>query len=288
MKKYFFIIALILILSTLTGCIKTDKMDDINIVTTIYPIEYVTNRLYGDNSTVKSIYPINSVVNTYKITTKQLKDYSENDLFIYNGESNERRLATEMLKYNKNLKIIDAAYGLDAENKPSDIWLNPSNMLMISQNIKDELTDYIYNKQLIKKVNDKYELLKVDITELETEFKKTADNSENTKIIVADESLNFLQKYGFEIINLTKDGKNKEDNIDIATALLKDETLSYIFIMENGKKYDIVEKLKTNLDVETLEFRTLDTITEKDVTANDDYISIMHSNIELLKKETYK
>ena len=68
MKKYFFIIALILILSTLTGCIKTDKMDDINIVTTIYPIEYVTNRLYGDNSTVKSIYPINSVVNTYKIT----------------------------------------------------------------------------------------------------------------------------------------------------------------------------------------------------------------------------
>ena len=37
-------------LSCLTGCFKRDKMEDINIATTIYPIEYVTNRLYGNNS----------------------------------------------------------------------------------------------------------------------------------------------------------------------------------------------------------------------------------------------
>ena len=32
----------------LSGCFKRDSMENINIYTTIYPIEYITNRLYGD------------------------------------------------------------------------------------------------------------------------------------------------------------------------------------------------------------------------------------------------
>ena len=92
-------------------------MEDINIATTVYPIEYVTKRLYGNNSTIKSIYPRDSISDTYKITNKQLKDYSEYDLFIYNGESKEREYATTMLNDNKNLKIIDASYGIDSTYK---------------------------------------------------------------------------------------------------------------------------------------------------------------------------
>lgn len=42
---------ILIILSCLTGCFKQDKMENINIATTIYPIEYVTNRLYGENNT---------------------------------------------------------------------------------------------------------------------------------------------------------------------------------------------------------------------------------------------
>ena len=79
------IITLILIITIfMTGCLKRDRMEDINIATTIYPIEYVTNRLYGEHSNIKSIYPRDSVSSTYKMTKKQLKDFSEYDLFIYN------------------------------------------------------------------------------------------------------------------------------------------------------------------------------------------------------------
>ena len=54
MKKIFLVLFLCFLL---TGCIKMDSMDDIDIYTSVYPIEYITNRLYGQNSTVKSIYP---------------------------------------------------------------------------------------------------------------------------------------------------------------------------------------------------------------------------------------
>lgn len=289
MKKNILIIMCLIIVTTCsTGCFKRDKMQDINIVTTIYPIEYVTNRLYGNNSTVESIYPRGAVSSNYTITNKQLKDYSKYDLFIYNGESNEREYATKMLDSNNDLKIIDASYGIDASYSDSDIWLNPSNILMIGQNIKSALEDYILTNYLIDEIEESYTLLKVDITELETEFKKAADNSVNNTIIVADESLNFLDKYGFNVINLTDNGKEKESNIEEARSLLANDEISYIITMEHAKDYDITEELKNSYNVETLTFRTIDTITEDDVDNNDDYLSIMHSNIDLLKQETYK
>lgn len=287
-KTIITLFTIIIALSCLTGCFKRDKMEDINIATTIYPIEYVTNRLYGKNSKIKSIYPRDSISTTYKITKKQLKDYSEYDLFIYNGESKEREYATTMLNNNKNLKIIDATYGLDRPYSMSDIWLNPSNILMLGQNIKNELTEYISYRYLVDEIENQYTLLKVDITELETEIKKTADNSINKQIIVADESLNFLQKYGFKVINLTNNNKEKENNISKARELLKNGELNYIFVMDHSKNYDIVEELTNYYNAKTLTFRTLDTITEKDKQNNDDYLSIMHDNIDLIKQETYK
>ena len=289
MKKTIIISSILIItLSCLTGCFKRDKMEEINIATTIYPIEYVTNRLYGNNSKIKSIYPRDSISNSYKITNKQLNDYSEYDLFIYNGESKEREYATTMLNNNKNLKIIDAAYGLDATYSMSDIWLNPSNILMLGQNIKNELTEYISYRYLVEEIKDQYTLLKVDITELETEIKKTADNSVDNQIIVADESLNFLEKYGFKVINLTNNGKDKENNIALAKELLNSGKLNYVFVMDHSRSYEIVNQVKEIYKAQILTFRTLDTITEKDEQNNDDYLSIMHSNIDLLKQETYK
>lgn len=278
----------VIVTSCLTGCFKRDKMEDINIVTTVYPIEYVTNRLYGEHSSIKSIYPRDSVSITYEITNKQLKDYSSYDLFIYNGESNERKYATGMLNENKNLKIIDAAYGLEATYSDSDIWLNPSNILMMGQNIKNELNDYISDPYLTEEINNLYTMLKVDITELETEMKKTADNSVNNQIIVVDESLNFLKKYGFEVINLTDNKKEKDANITLARELLSKKKVSYIFSMENASSYDFVSEMKNFYNVDILTFRSLDTLSENDLKNNEDYLSIMHNNIDLLKQETYK
>lgn len=278
---------LIITTSCLSGCIKKDRMENIKVLTTIYPIQYVTERLYDSNGYIKSIYPKSSNIEDYKITDKQLKDYSKYDLFIYNGTSKEREYATKMLNYNKNLKIIDASYGINTDSS-ANILFDPSNILMIGQNVKNELENYISNPYLIKELQNKYELLKVDITELETEFKKTADNSDNKTIVVADESLNFMKKYGFKVINLSKDGNEKQANIEKAITLIQDKKIEYIFKIDNTKDSDLLENFKNNYNIKIETLRSLDNITEEDENNNDDYLSLMHHNIDLIKKETYK
>lgn len=272
----------------LTGCIKKDNMENINLLTTIYPIEYVAKRLYGENSTISTIYPRSTNINEYQITDKQLKDFSKYGLFIYNGESMERQYATDMLDKNRNLKIIDASYGLSVINSSSDIWLNPSNILMIAQNIKQELTSYINIKSIKEQINDNYNLLKIDISEIETELKTTADNSKDKRIISYDETLLFLEKYGFDVINLTEQGKNKDNNISYAKTLLDKETLSYIFVTEFEKDTDLLKELKTKYNAKIKTFKIMTTITEEDIDNNEDYLSIMKNNNSLLKEETYK
>lgn len=287
MKKIYPILLILVVLLT-TGCFKRDKMEDISIVTTNYPIEYVTNRLYGKNSTITSIYPKGVIRANYKINNKQLKDFSENDLFIYDGETNEREYATSMLNRNKNLKIIDAAYGLDSTYSYSDIWLNPSNILMIAQNIRNELKGFISNPYMIEELNNQYDLFKIDIAEIETELTKTSENSTDNRIITADETLKYLTKYGFEIINLTENGKEVENNITLAQSLLSSKTSSYIYVMENKTAPNIVEQLAKQYGAKTLTFRSLETIEEDDIENDEDFLSLMHSNVELIKQETYK
>ena len=69
-----------------TGCvIKKDTMENINIYTTIYPLNYLTTYLYGDYSKIHSIYPSGVEVSEFNLSDKKIKEYSESDLFIFNG-----------------------------------------------------------------------------------------------------------------------------------------------------------------------------------------------------------
>ena len=61
MKKkilYLFMIGLTILLTS--GC-STDNMDGIEAITTSYPMEYITNELYGKHSNVKKLYPVKTI-----------------------------------------------------------------------------------------------------------------------------------------------------------------------------------------------------------------------------------
>lgn len=287
MKKYLFIVICFLSLFILTGCFKRYDMENINIVTTNYPIEYITNKLYGDNSEVFNMYPAGVSQDDYKLTDKQLKDYSRNDLLIYNGaKSTTRDYAKTMLNLNKNLKIIDASYGIDSYNTYSDVWLNPSNFLMLAQNVKNELKSYISNKFVKEDIDERYESLKVDVAALESSLKVVADNSVDKRIVCIDETMNFLSKYGFEVINLTKDSKEDVENVDKALDLYNNGSLSYVFVPEYYSGSDLLDRIK-DAKAEVITFRSLETIKEEDLNKNEDFLSLMHENISLISRETY-
>lgn len=283
MKKIILIITMLL---CLTGCFKSDSYEGINIYTTLYPIEYITKTLYGEYATINSIYPNGVDIENYTITNKKLNDFSKADLFIYNGLGNEKQIAANLIEKNKNMDIIDVAQGLEIKNDKSELLISPSNFLMMAQNIKNGLKENVKNTSIIESINNNYDDLKIKISEIDAELKLIAENAKNKKIIIANNSFKFLEKYGFEVLSISAEDENSNTNLSKAKSLFSSKTNTYLFIIKGTEKTETIESLENN-GAKLAEVNPMYTLTDEEIKNDSDYITILKSFIDTIKTEVY-
>lgn len=285
-KKLLFCLCILCIIST--ACFKRDVLENIQIYTTVYPTEYITNRLYGKHSTIHSIYPDGVDQNHYKLTDKQIKDYSKSSMFIFNGlVENEKNYVIKMFDGNKNIKIIDTTLSMEYNSRIEELWLNPTNFLMLAQNVKDGLTEYITNHYLKEEIINNYNALKLEISSLDAKFKLVSESSNHSTIVVSNDLFKFLEKYNINVISLEENENLTQKTINDVQAMIQNGTIHYIYTLENEKVNNTIEKIIKNTNVKTLSFHTISNLSENMRTENKDYISLMNENIDLLKQELY-
>lgn len=288
MKKIVNILVLLCLVISLSGCIKRDSMEDITIYTTNYPTEYITRRLYGEYSDIESIYPDGVNINNYKLTNKQIEDYSKADLFIFNGLSNEKNYVESMRENSKDLKIIDTTLSMEYNNSIEELWLDPSNFLMMAQNIKTGFGEYIDSYYLNNKIEKNYEELKIEASNLDAKIKDVISNA-NSKTIVASSNLfKYLEKYGLTVYSLDEDNSDVNAVYRDVKNMINNGEIKYIFVTSNEDSSSTVKQLIDETNVQTQDWNTLSNLTEIQRTENEDYFTLMNSNLELLKNELYK
>lgn len=285
MKLIRSLVVLFITLILLTGCFKRDNMDDISIAVTKYPIEYLVKNIYGFNSTVSSVYPVGSDVDTYTLSKKQLRKYSTNDIFVYNGLTDEKKIAASLLNYNSGIKIIDVAKGLNDTYEEEELWLSPSNYLMLAQNIKDSLLSYTNSTILKQEINDAYEELKLNISMLDANIKVIAENANNKTIIVGNDLFKFLEKYGYNVLSIDE-SKNKKSDYQEAKNLVSNKSNSYVFVLEKSVNDENVAKLK-NAGASIVSIKSLKSLTQDEINDGYDYLQYMNTFIDDLKSEVY-
>lgn len=270
-----------------SGCFIQDSMDGIDIYTTVYPIEYIVNRLYGEHSTIKSIYPDDVDINKYELNDKQIKDYSDTTMYIFDGLSKEKDYVTPMFKNNKNLLIIDSTNTMEYNYYNEELWLDPSNFLMMTLNIKNGLDEYIENHYLKNEIKENYENLKVEISNLDARLKLLSEDANNAVIIVDKSSFKFLEKYGFTVISLEEDENLTEKVISDAKNAIEDYNLKYIFTTDPEHINETVKSIKDEYELELLELSTITNLTDEQRKNNDDYITLFNQNIDQIKNELF-
>lgn len=286
-KKILLCFCLLLGVSLFTGCFKRDNLENIQITTTSYPIQYITERLYGEYSTIDSIYPMGVNIQNYELNKKQIKDFSKSSIYIFNGLSKEKDYVIQMFDYNKNIKIIDTSMSMEYSNEVEELWLDPSNFLMLAQNIKNGLQEYIDDPYLKNQIEEKYEELKVDVSNIDASIKLAAESSSNKTIVVSNDLFKFLEKYGYTVISLEENSNLTDKTVADVKQMIENEQISYIFLKENEEANGTIQKIIRQTGVETLTLKTLSNITEEESENHQDYISLMNQNVELLKQELY-
>lgn len=326
----------------LTGCLfKRDTMEDIDIYTTIYPINYLTNYLYGDYSKIHSIYPSGVEVSEFNLSDKKLREYAHSDLFIFNSLDKDRDYAVKMINENKNLKVIDTSLSVSYEYSVRELWLNPNNFLMMAQNIKDGLNEYISNPYINDEIEKKYEELNKDLSKLDANLKEALKYATYDTLVVDSDAFKFLENLlsdkSLTIISLDKSEEvtitytvqngdtldkiakendvTKEDiiklnnlqndnikkgdtleiniktisntNINRVKKLINEGKIKYIYSFDETSNEVVNELIKDN-ELTLITINDMDTIDGGVTNTNDDYLTIMNNNIDLLKKELYK
>ncbi len=289
MKKILLVIINIGLLLTITGCFKRDNLEDITIYSTVYPVEYATEFLYGYNAEVKSIYPNGVDINKYKLTKKQVNDYAKvSAIFVYNGLSDEKKVARDLLNTNRNLKLIDVSQGISLNYNIQELWLSPTNYLMLTQNIKNSLKEYVTNKYIREEIDANYEELKINISEIDAELKIIAENGANNTIVIGDKALNFLEKYGFNVIDISDKANTSNSTINKVKSLLSNKEISSIFVTDSTTLNKNVNTLKENNNAVINTLKSLNTLSEEDRNEGNNYITIMKKNVEAIQKECYE
>lgn len=268
------------ILLATTAC-NNKKSDGLKVLTTTYPISFLTEQIYG-NGHILSIYPDGADVNNYNLTSKQEKQYSKNDIFIYNGLSNEQDIAKNLINNNRKLHIIDVAYGLKYENGVEELWLSPNYYLMLAKTIKDNLQDFVSSKyakdELEKKYQELAEKLSIMDAELRTIAKSAKDLNKHT-IVATSNMFKYLNSYGFNVITI------EESNLNTLKNSFQNKTYTTLFMKDTEEKTETITTLEKS-GAKIITVKTMQTLKTEEKENNETYFTIMNEYMENIKNAT--
>lgn len=288
MKRIIKLVTLSLVTLLLGGCFEKNNLEDAQINTTVYPIEFLTKYLYEDNAEVNSIYPAGVDIENYKLNKKQIKEYSKADLFIYNGLTTEKEIAKDLINKNKNMLIIDVSYGLNYDYGIEELWLSPNNFLMLGKNIKEYLSEYVDNKYLIEEIDKNYLVLEETMSQMDAELRNIATTAKNEKkstvIVTSSNIFKYLEHYGFTVISLEDEENLTTNNLNKIKNNFKDSTYSSILMPKGSEQTVLIQSLVKDYKAEIIEVNSMYALSETDKTNNETYLTIMDNYIDNIRK----
>ena len=142
-------------------------------------------------------------------------------------------------------------------------------------------------KNISAALTKNYDELKLEISNVDANLKVIYENATHKTIVTDNDTLKFLEKYGFTVISLEDNNGISEKNLYDAKKLIANKTVKYIFTLSGTEVNDTVTDLVKNSKVELLEINSLSNLTDKQRSENEDYFSLINENIEMLKTELY-
>ncbi|MFX3623326.1 MAG: metal ABC transporter substrate-binding protein [Ectobacillus sp.] len=310
-------IPLLMIVGILSGCNfakeKTEensqsknKSGSLQVYTTIYPLQFFTEQIGGNQVSVKSIIPPGTEAHSFEPTQKTMVNIAKGDMFIYSGTGMEG-FANKVVKVAEGEKVfvVKAAKGInliEANEAQSDeeehgehheeesdmdphIWLDPARAIQMSENIKEALVQLKPDSKEYFEQN--YNVLKQRLESLDQEFKEVAGKASRKEFVVSHSAYGYWEDaYGLKqigISGLSPTDEPSQQKLKEIIQIVKERNISYIFFETNlSNKVANVVKNETGANVLTL--HNLETLTTAEIKNKEDYFTIMTNNISSLQK----
>ena len=328
MKKLYTLLFVSLTAVILIGCsdkeTKTKQNENaIDVYTTVYPLQYFTERIGGKYVNVQSIYPPGANEHSFEPTQKDMIDLADADLFFYVGLGLEGFVekSKSTLK-NQHVKLVATASKISEEdlhistghthveaieqaenghehdhdhegeeenhhNEEHDahVWLSPVLSEKLANTIKDELIDALPEQAELFTAN--YDALVSDLQVLHKDFEDMAKTTAQKTFFVSHAAFGYYAgHYGFNqvpVAGLNSQSEPSQKELTAIVDLANNENIQYIFFEQNVNS-KLAKVIQNEVGAQPLTLHNLSVLTESDLKNKEDYFTLMRANLENLKK----
>ena len=304
MKKLLsLLLALSLIL--LASCAKTQGNPEdgkLSVVVSFYPMYDFTLKVAGDLVNIKTLVPTGTEPHDWEPTAADIKAVSGADLFIYSGVIES--WAGDLLRNRTEDSLtIMAAEGLprltssgefsgefdratDLEHEADidgHVWLTPKGARGEAKKIKDVLI--LADPANSEAYAANFESFAAELDRLDRDYLAALAPHQGKTIVVSHESFGYLcAEYGINqlgIEGLSPDSEPLPSRMAEIIDFVKDNHVTTIFFEELVSPR-VAEAIASDTGAKPALLNPLEGLTEKQLDAGEDYLSIMRQNLEAI------
>ena len=296
-----------------------DSANKLKIVTTIFPeYDWVMNVLgeKADNADVTMLLDNGVDLHSYQPTPDDILKIATCDVFIYVGGESDKWVDDALKEAtNKDMKVInlldvlgnsvkeeEVVEGMEAEEEEEEsgeeeeceydehVWLSLRNARVLVERISDTLQTVDTENADIYKANAEAYAAKLDA--LDTEYKKTVDESENKTLLFGDRfPFRYLvDDYGLDyyaaFVGCSAETEASFETVTFLAGKVDELSLNAVMTIE-GKDHKIAETIISNTKTKNQKILTMDSMqstTMEDVKGGTSYLSVMENNLSILKE----
>lgn len=271
------------------------------VVATIYPMTYFTQRVGGDRIRLTSLVPAGVEAHDYEPKPSDLQAINRAKVVVYNHPAFETWMADALKSVGAGKTVVQAANipvpegtpkpePAEGENyesiagKDPTVWLNPLEAMDIVRRIADGLIaadpsgSQVYNANAAAVISD--------LTALHERYSAGLKNCSLNTIVVSHEAFGHMAAlYGFRqlgLAGLTPEAESSPAQVAGIVRKMKELGVKYILV-----EPIISQKLAETVAAETgaglLPLHPLESLTQGEIAAGDDYLKIMDRNLQSLR-----
>lgn len=302
----------LLISIVLSGCGKSQATlinGKVNVVASFYPLYDFTKKIGGDHVNVINLVPTGVEPHDWTPKSRDMQNLSKAQMFVYLGAGFEGWVkdTLDSLPKDSQVAIVEGSKGVqllassgdehDHDGKKDDhdhaneahydphVWLSPVNAKIIAQNIKDQLVKVDPSNQADYEAN--FKQLASNLDQLNNKYKEALSKTPKKEIVVTHQSFAYLAKeYGLTqkaIMGLSPDAEPTSKDLKEINEFIRTNNVKYIFFEELVSDR-LAKTLAKDAKVETMVLNPIEGLTDAQLKAGADYISLMEANLNNLIK----
>lgn len=283
-----------------------NQNEELAIVTTFYPVYDFTKHIVGDEGDVSLMVPAGTEPHDYEPSAKDMAKINDADVFIYHNENMETWVpqaekgweegAPNVIKGTEDMLLLagseeehDHEEGEDGHTHELDphTWLSPKKAIDEVNSITNQLSELYPEKQTVFEENAAEYV--TELESLDQEYSDSLNEAKQTSFVTQHAAFGYLAlDYGLTQVPITGLSPEEEPSPSRLAELkdyVADNEIHYIYYEENTND-KIAQTLADEANVQTAVLNPLESLTDEQIEAGEDYISVMEDNLASLEKTT--